>query len=92
MLFHNLCDASTQVLQQSHEVIDLACFHQSNALVLIEFTHVIHEDILQMLFTHPLVGIDSCDVYNPLLKQCLQCLHAMIAFKCDLQEERICHL
>ena len=43
MPFHDLCDASSQILQQSHEVIDLICLHQSNALALIELTHTIHE-------------------------------------------------
>ena len=43
MLFHDLSDASSQVLQRSHKVIDLICLHQSNSLAIIELAHAIHE-------------------------------------------------
>ena len=69
VLFHDLRDASAQVVQQSHEVIDFILLHQSNTLALVEFTHMIHEDLLQLLFTHPLVRTDLCDVLYPFLAE-----------------------
>ena len=69
MSFHDLSDIPAQVLQQSHEVIDLILLHQSNALALIEFIHAIHEDLIQLLLRESLVGADASDIPSPLLTE-----------------------
>ena len=90
--FHDLSDASSQVLQQSHEVIDLICLYQSNALAIIELTHAIQEHFHQLFLGESLIRVDSHDVLNPFPCEGHEAILTMIALHCDLQEERIGHL
>ena len=87
--FHDLCDASSQVLQQAHKVIYLISLHQSNALALIELSYAIQEHIYKLFLFESLIGVDvlclfPCEGHEVIL--------TMIALHGDLQEERIGHL
>ena len=87
--FHDLCDASSQVLQQSHEVIYLISLHQSNALALIELSYAIQEHIHKLFLFESLIGVDvlcllPCDGHETTL--------SMITLYRHFQEERIGYL
>ena len=92
MSFHDLCDASSQVLQQSHEVIDLILLHQSNALALIKLANAIHEHFHELCLHQPIIRVDSHDVLSPFPCKTHEAIFTMIALHGDLQEERIGHL
>ena len=81
MPFHDLCDSTSQVLQQSNEVIDLVLLHQSNAFAPIEFTHTIHEDLLQLFLRQPLVR--TCEDEN------IQFADIIIHTKYPINSERL---
>ena len=74
------------------EVIDLICFHQSNALALIELTHAIQEHIYELFLLESLIRVDAHDVLSPFPTEGHEAILTMIALHCDLQEERIGHL
>ena len=90
--FHDLSDTSSQVLQQSHEVIDLICLHQSNALALIELAHAIQEHFHQLSLLKSLIRVNAHDVLSPFPCQGHEATLTMIALHRHLQEERIGHL
>ena len=75
-----------------NEVIDLICFHQSNALALIELTHAIHEHFHELFLGESLIRVDAHDVLSPFPCEDHEATLTMIALHCDLQEERIGHL
>ena len=49
-----------------HEVIDLICLHQSNALALIELAHAVHEHIYELFLGESLIRVDSHDELSSL--------------------------
>ena len=91
MSFHDLCDASSKVLQQSHEVIDLICLHQSDSLAFIE-PPIRFKNTFTSCLGESLIRVDVHDILNPFPCEGHEAILAMIAFHYDLQEERIGHL
>ena len=75
-----------------NEVIDFICFHQLNALALIEFTHAIQEHFHQLFLGQPLIRAHWSDVLSLFPSEAHEAILAMIALHGDLQEERIGHL
>ena len=75
-----------------NEVIDFICFHQLNALALIEFTHAIQEHFHELFLGQPLIRAHWSDVLSLFPSEAHEAILAMIALHGDLQEERIGHL
>ena len=82
--FHDLSDASSQVFQQSHEVIDLILLHQSNALALIELAHAIQEHFYELFLLKSLIRVDAHDELSPFPCEDHEATLAMIALHDDL--------
>ena len=63
--FHDLSDASSQVLQQAYDIIDVICFHQLSAISVIILAHAIHEYLLQLVLGKSLIYANAHDVLSP---------------------------